>query len=711
MDEQLRVQVEQAAACVVVGSVSLDSSGRCHGGPHRVLSERGSAANHGGRGTQSTTPTQRHNVRSAMASGATDEQRHRRLPVLPAEILVHVARHLDTADALALAATNRRLHATLTGFVYARHIRYSTFSSAPLWHAVLSRDGDGLLELARRVLDAGADPNEPPPRRRHVAPGTLLADNESATLLLAAIRRGNTPLISLLLAAGANLFAHGQTARPPLAEAAHKGRLDIARLLVRSQDESNSATTARSSRRALLDQRGGDGRTALHHAAERGHGEMVDFLVSQGARVNARDLDGMTPLLGAVLRAHLAIVHALLEAGGDMLLASHDGLCALDLVAPIVPVEGGDHRLALLKTVIRAMGSQAPKSSVFQWLACAKNMVVEHLLAFGVDPNTTENGISVLGARACKLPNSQDIRAVGLLIDAGADVNHIEKHMGFTPLIFAATNNNIDVARLLLAHGASTAIRDFSGMSALAWATCKGDEDMVRLLLGHLERETPRPEATSSPQSATAIPEVPGSAVKEQLAWTDDQGLTPLMHCLNSSWPSEAIATLLLESGADAHATRPDGVSTMQLAIDTANVCFPRLLLDIGGVDLEEQDRNGATPLALAADMGELEILSYLLHRGAEVDVLWTPPLSGSERRITPLAQAIESNARGVMQMLLDHGADIDMAFDVHPRLPTLIKRRRVNKTTVDLLFGFMTEDQRAEVPPPQAKGDKKSGR
>lgn len=40
--------------------------------------------------------------------------------------------------------------------------------------------------------------------------------------------------------------------------------------------------------------------TLLHYAADRGHAEMIPFLVSQGANVNALDQTHQTPLMYAV---------------------------------------------------------------------------------------------------------------------------------------------------------------------------------------------------------------------------------------------------------------------------------------------------------------------------------------------------------------------------------------------------------------------------
>ncbi|MEM2790511.1 MAG: ankyrin repeat domain-containing protein, partial [Thermofilaceae archaeon] len=56
----------------------------------------------------------------------------------------------------------------------------------------------------------------------------------------------------------------------------------------------------------------------LHKAVFRGHLEVARFLVENGADVNARNIDGMTPLHLAVFRGHLEVARFLVEKGADV---------------------------------------------------------------------------------------------------------------------------------------------------------------------------------------------------------------------------------------------------------------------------------------------------------------------------------------------------------------------------------------------------------
>uniref|UniRef100_A0A8C7QB63 Myotrophin n=1 Tax=Oncorhynchus mykiss TaxID=8022 RepID=A0A8C7QB63_ONCMY len=55
------------------------------------------------------------------------------------------------------------------------------------------------------------------------------------------------------------------------------------------------------------------GRKPLHYAADCGQAEMLEFLLSKGADVNAPDKHGITPLLSATYEGHLTCVKILLE--------------------------------------------------------------------------------------------------------------------------------------------------------------------------------------------------------------------------------------------------------------------------------------------------------------------------------------------------------------------------------------------------------------
>ena len=80
------------------------------------------------------------------------------------------------------------------------------------------------------------------------------------------------------------------------------------------------------------------------------------------------------------------------------------------------------------------------------------------------------------------------------------------------------------------------------------------------------------------------------------------------------------VARLLHEGGADPSLDNRNGVSPLIVAAGCGQLEVARLLLD-AGADPSLADGNGVTPLMVAARQGQLELLRLLLGRGAAVDV------------------------------------------------------------------------------------------
>lgn len=79
----------------------------------------------------------------------------------------------------------------------------------------------------------------------------------------------------------------------------------------------------------VVDQRNGQGRTALLEAAKRGHTALVPLLVQHGANPNAKGKQGYTPLLVAAEQGHADTIEALLINGADIRATSISGDSAL----------------------------------------------------------------------------------------------------------------------------------------------------------------------------------------------------------------------------------------------------------------------------------------------------------------------------------------------------------------------------------------------
>ncbi len=80
------------------------------------------------------------------------------------------------------------------------------------------------------------------------------------------------------------------------------------------------------------------------------------------------------------------------------------------------------------------------------------------------------------------LLSGDNVEKVKLLIDSGAEVNAVDTGEGFTPLMHAAAEGQVEVVHVLLKHKANTAVRDVDGDTAQDFATRNGHSEVVKLL-------------------------------------------------------------------------------------------------------------------------------------------------------------------------------------------------------------------------------------
>uniref|UniRef100_A0A8C5ID17 Uncharacterized protein n=1 Tax=Junco hyemalis TaxID=40217 RepID=A0A8C5ID17_JUNHY len=145
----------------------------------------------------------------------------------------------------------------------------------------------GHRTLAEMLLKAKADPNA--------------QDKEKKTPLHAAALRGHLSIVELLLAKKGRAGAKDMDGCTPLHYATMKGNTDILKLLLASGKNKN------------INDRNVWRKTALHIAAEHGHGELINVLLSHGAAINASDSSRDTALHCACRAGHLSAVSALLS--------------------------------------------------------------------------------------------------------------------------------------------------------------------------------------------------------------------------------------------------------------------------------------------------------------------------------------------------------------------------------------------------------------
>src|SRR5262245_18524132 len=218
----------------------------------------------------------------------------------------------------------------------------------------------------------------------------------------------------------------------------------------------------------------------LLDAVQSGDAAQVRAALAQGADVNARDVDGATPLIYAAHFANTEMVRALLAAHADPNAANRYGVAPLHEAAQVAEP-------SLLKVLLDA-GAE-----------------VDRALPQGETP-------LMLAAR------TSGVAAVKLLIERGAKVNVVEQWQGQTPLMYAAAHDRGGVAAALIAAGADLNAKTprndlparlpaarfnvefpLGGMTPVLLAARQGSADALRALIqAGADLETRTPEGFSA---------------------------------------------------------------------------------------------------------------------------------------------------------------------------------------------------------------------
>ena len=309
------------------------------------------------------------------------------------------------------------------------------------------------LESADRLIRAGAD--------------VTVANAYGVTPLSLACTNGNAALVERLLQAGANPNTALPGGETVLMTAARTGKVDAIGVLLAH----GAAVNARERTR---------GQTALMWAAGQNNIETIRALVKAGADVHARSVEDFrpvrdpdapdagamkgdetrvefTPLMFAVRRGHLEATRALLELGANLNDATADGTSAL-----AVAIINAHWELAAL---LVERGADVN--------AASQGWTPLHQLARSRAPNIGVLPPPVSTGRLSSFDLATRLVAHGANVNARANRNFKDgyrlfmQRVGATPVLMAAKGVDVELLRLLLAHGGDPIAPNTAGTTPL----------------------------------------------------------------------------------------------------------------------------------------------------------------------------------------------------------------------------------------------------
>lgn len=318
---------------------------------------------------------------------------------------------------------------------------------------------------------------------------------DGSTALLWLAHWNDADSADLLLRAGANANIANDFAMTPLSQACLNGSTQFVRLLLVAGANPNAGIAT--------------GETPLMTCAKTGNADAVKLLAEYGAAVNAKEpTQNQTALMWAAAERHPNVVSALIEEHADTKAQTKAGFAGIHFAARMGDVETLKLLLGSGVDINSQTGAGDEKGATSGYtplLVATMRAQVDtalYLLDHGADPNVGAAGLTPLhwastsweGYASNPVYGFEDamsgiqnrpakLRLVKALLAHGANVNaRMTKRqpsfatgyvdaVGATPLLLAASIDDVEMMRILLAAGADPKIATSTKATAIMAAT------------------------------------------------------------------------------------------------------------------------------------------------------------------------------------------------------------------------------------------------
>ncbi|HEY1302605.1 MAG TPA: ankyrin repeat domain-containing protein [Vicinamibacterales bacterium] len=226
-----------------------------------------------------------------------------------------------------------------------------------------------------------------------------------------------------------------------------------------------------------------------------------------------------------------------------------------------------------------------------------------------------------------------DLESAKALLGAGANINH-QSEYGWTPLLTAVNNRNYQLASYLLQKGADPNIANKGGWTPLYLATDNrniegGDYPVPKPDMDHLEIIEQLLDKGANPNARVKDNTLTRTIFTMQ--WFFEDGATAFVRASQSS--DTELMKLLLKYKADPKIATANGDTALTACAGIGwveGVTYERsakenfeaikILVDDLGMDPNQGNNEGRTPLMGAAMKGRNDVVQFLVDRGAKLE-------------------------------------------------------------------------------------------
>ncbi|KAL2869145.1 ankyrin repeat domain-containing protein [Aspergillus lucknowensis] len=368
----------------------------------------------------------------------------------------------------------------------------------------------------------------------------------------------------------------------------------------------------------------GAAETALHYAATGGHDAVVEFLLGLGVDPDPQNKHDESPLLFAAAAGHAGITRMLLQCNADVNREDSTGKAPLMYAVRRRHHQVVEALLAREDINTECIDPAELNATPLAMAAALGDEFIANLLFrhSGVNLHAHDDMNHAILKHAVAGGNEAIVRAA--LAIPGIDVNARGQEDGSTPLHWAVQGGDASLVRLLLEQdGINVNVQSRSGATPLMNAASSQNLDVIKALLGHRDLNVNFVPAEADWDQTSVLGLVANVGFVEtakillehpdiNAELPDRWGRSPLSRAAIYDQPA-IIELLLARDDVDVNRVDDFGYTALMHAANYESMLALTALLGHPGIQVGLKNHNNSTALMLAAENGDFEAVDALL--------------------------------------------------------------------------------------------------